>query len=63
MPSDKYTAQEKYAAKYKKQIKIDCFTSTEQDILNRLDKAPNKAGYIKELIREDIRLHPDRFNK
>lgn len=61
--SDKYAAQNKYAAKFKKQVKIDCFTSTEQDILDRLDRAPNKAGYIKALIREDIKNNPDRFRK
>ena len=51
---DKYSAQNKYAAKYKKQIKMDCFTSTEQDILDRLDEVPSKASYIKDLIRRDI---------
>ena len=54
MPNKKYAPQERYAAKYKRQIKIDCFTSTEQDILNKLDSVPNKAGYIKALIRADI---------
>ena len=50
----KLTPQERYAAKYKKQFKIDCFTSTEQDIINKLESVPNKAGYIKSLIRKDI---------
>lgn len=59
MASDKYAAQNKYAAKYKKQIKIDCFTSTEQDIIDRLNEVPNKAGYIKQLIRDDIKRHAD----
>jgi len=36
MASDKYAAQNKYASKFKKQFKIDCFTSTEQDIIDRL---------------------------
>ena len=40
--------------KYKKQFKIDCFTSTEQDIIDKLESVPNKAGYIKQLIRADI---------
>ena len=48
------TPQQRYAAKYKKQFKIDCFTSTEQDIINKLESVPNKAGYIKSLIRKDI---------
>jgi hypothetical protein len=50
----KMTPQERYAAKYKKQFKIDCFTSTEQDIIQKLESVPNKAGYIKSLIRADI---------
>ncbi|MBR0120613.1 MAG: hypothetical protein IJM10_02375 [Clostridia bacterium] len=54
MSEKKITPQERYAAKYKRQIKIDCFTSTEQDILDKLDSVPNKAGYIKSLIRADI---------
>ena len=45
---------EKNAAKYKKQFKIDCFTSTEMDIIEKLESVPNKAGYIKSLIRKDI---------
>lgn len=57
MSKKKITPQERYAAKYKKQFKIDCFTSTEQDIIDKLESVPNKAGYIKQLIRADIALH------
>ena len=46
----KQTPQERYAAKYKKQFKIDCITTTEQDIIEKLESVPNKAGYIKQLI-------------
>ena len=64
MSEDKYKAQKKYAAKYKVQIKIDCFKSTEQDILDKLDSVPNKAGYIKSLIRADIEKSIDKdFHK
>ena len=28
--------------------------NTEQDIIQKLDSVPNKAGYIKQLIRADI---------
>lgn len=28
--------------------------NTEQDIIEKLDSVPNKAGYIKQLIRQDI---------
>lgn len=57
MSKEKITPQERYAAKYKKQFKIDCFTSTEQDIIEKLESVPNKAGYIKQLIRADIAAH------
>lgn len=50
----KLTPQELYAKKYKKQYKIDCVTRTEQDIIQKLESVPNKAGYIKKLIRDDI---------
>ena len=54
MTERKQTPQDRYAAKYKKQFKIDCFTSTEMDIIEKLESVPNKAGYIKSLIRADI---------
>ncbi len=54
MSERKMTPQERYAAKYKKQFKLDCFTRTEQDIIDKLESVPNKAGYIKQLIRADI---------
>ena len=54
MSERKKTPQERYAAKYKKQFKIDCITTTEQDIIEKLESVPNKAGYIKQLIRADI---------
>ena len=54
MRERKMTPQERYAAKYKRQFKIDCFTSTEQDIIDKLESVPNKAGNIKQLIRDDI---------
>lgn len=54
MEEKKMTPQERYASKYKKQYKLDCFTSTEMDIITKLDSVPNRAGYIKKLIRADI---------
>lgn len=46
--------QDSYASKYKKQYSLPCFTTTEQDITEKLESVPNKAGYIKQLIRADI---------
>ncbi len=54
MGERKQTPQERYAKKYKKQFKIDCITTTEKDIIDKLESVPNKAGYIKQLIRADI---------
>ena len=51
----KETPQERYARKYKKDYVIHCFKSTEMDIISRMDVQENKAGYIKRLIREDIK--------
>lgn len=54
MKERKMTPQDRYAAKYKKQYSLPCFTTTEQDIIDRLESEPNKAGYIKKLIRADM---------
>lgn len=54
MGEKKQTPQERYAAKYKKRYSLDCFTTTEQDIIDKLDSVSNRAGYIKQLIRADI---------
>lgn len=59
MSNTKYEPQKRYAAKYKKQYLLPCFTNTEQDIIDKLESVPNKAGYIKQLIRADIAAHKD----
>ena len=50
----KLTPQQRYANKNIKQFKIDCMMNTEADIIKKLESVPNKAGYIKQLIRADI---------
>lgn len=50
----KLTPQERYAKKNVKQFKIDCVKNTEADIIKKLESVPNRAGYIKSLIRADI---------
>ena len=50
----KYAAQEKYHKAHTQSITIRLMKSTEQDIISKLEKQPNKAGYIKNLIRKDI---------
>lgn len=36
-------------------IPVKLNRNTDKDILEKLDNVPNKAGYIKGLIREDIK--------
>lgn len=51
------TPQERYHKKFKKQYCFACFTSTEMDIIEKLQSVPNVNGYIKELIRKDIAVN------
>lgn len=51
---DKYASQNKYRKANEKKMSISFITKTESDILEQIEKQPNKAGYIKRLIREDI---------
>lgn len=52
-------AQKKANAKYDsantKQVKMKLNLKSDQDILTRLAEEPNLQGYVKELIREDIK--------
>jgi outer membrane protein assembly factor BamA len=49
----------KYNIDYKKnqvkQIKIELNRNTENDLIQHLEKQPNKQGYIKKLIIEDMK--------
>ena len=50
----KETPQEKYHKAHTQSITIRLMKNTEQDIISKLESVPNKAGYIKSLIRKDI---------
>ncbi len=50
-----YAANNKYNKAHTTSIAIRIMNNTEQDIIDKLNSVPNKAGYIKELIRKDIR--------
>ncbi len=50
----KETPQERYNKAHTKSIHIRLMKNTEQDIIQKLDGVPNKAGYIKQLIRADM---------
>ena len=45
----------KYDAKNTRQIKLKLNLETDKDVLNKLDQVENKQGYIKSLIRADIK--------
>lgn len=45
----------KYDAKATKQIRMKLNIKSDADILAKLDEVDNKQGYIKELIRKDIK--------
>ena len=47
-------AQTRYKKKAVKVITLALNKGTDADILNKLDSVPNKQGYIKQLIRQDI---------
>ena len=48
-------ARLKYEAKNTVQVKMKLNTNTDADILKKLDSVPNKQGYIKQLIRDDLK--------
>lgn len=52
-------AQRRASAKYDKAhtrlITLKLNTKTDKDVLARLDAVPSRQGYIKELVRADIR--------
>lgn len=52
-------AAKKYDAKNTKQIHLKLNLVTDADILHKLSAVPNKQGYIKDLIREDINYGTD----
>ena len=52
---NKYAMQDRYDAANTRQIKFKFNLKTDADILARLDAVPNKQGYIKKLIREDLK--------
>lgn len=49
-----YAAQEKYNREKTMTVNLRLVKSTETDIIEKLLSEPNKSGYIKRLIREDI---------
>ena len=50
----KETPQDRYNKAHTTSIAIRFVNHTEADLLDKLKSVPNKAGYIKNLIRADI---------
>lgn len=55
MEKRKETPQERFLKANSKRFVIQVMKNTEKDILQKLESEPNKAGYIKSLIRKDIK--------
>lgn len=50
-----YAAQHKYNKENTRSITIRFMLNTELDLLEHLDSQQNKAGYIKDLIKKDMK--------
>lgn len=48
-------ANKKYEAENTRQVHLKLNRRTDKDVLEKLDSVPNKQGYIKELIRADMK--------
>lgn len=55
MPTPKVKASIKYNASHVKQIKLNLNLKTDADIIEKLNSVDNVQGYIKDLIRKDIK--------
>lgn len=50
----KETPQDRYHKAHTVSVSFRLMKNTESDIIAKLDSVPNKAGYIKQLIRADL---------
>ena len=50
--------QARYDAEHTRQIHLKLNLKTDADILKKLNSVDSKQGYIKNLIREDIKKNP-----
>ena len=51
---DKSAYDQAYMKQNIKRLRIDLHKVNDKDIIDHLEKKPNKSGYVKQLIREDI---------
>jgi hypothetical protein len=54
MPERKITPQDRYLKANAVNYSFRVMKHTEADVIQKLESVPNKAGYIKSLIRADI---------
>ena len=47
-------AQKRYKAKNTVRVTVDFNRATEQPLIDKLEEQPNKSGYIKQLIKNDL---------
>ena len=55
MKESQKKASAKYDAKATTQIKFKLNTKTDADIIAKLESVPNKQGYFKTLVRNDLK--------
>lgn len=55
MANKRTEAQERYDRDNTVQIKLKLNKKTDADVIEKLNSEPNKQGYIKELIRADLK--------
>ena len=51
-------ATRKYDKEHSRQILLKLNKKTDADILAKFDAVPNMQGYVKTLIRDDLKVHP-----
>ena len=52
-------AQAKYDKENTKQVILKLNLTTDADIIEKLKSVPNKQGYLKQLVRDDMRIGAD----
>lgn len=52
---EKYGPQRKYMAANVRRMSFDFNRKSDADVIEKLDSVENKTGYIKQLVRDDIK--------
>lgn len=55
MQTDKYAPQARYIAKTRRRYVLNLNKNTDGELLEHLEKMDNVNGYLKELIKEDMK--------